>query len=100
MNMNNKRISLQQGTSEKHFPATEESILEVLIAHSVPIKHACQNGTCGICLTPLITGEIDYGSRQPRGLSDKEQAAGYFLPCIAKCKTDIRIGPPKVKVHR
>jgi len=99
--MNNKRISLQQETSEHHFYAAEKSIiLEVLIRHCVPIKHACQNGTCGICLTPLITGEIDYGPRQPRGLSDKEKATGYFLPCIAKCKTDIRIGPPKVKVHR
>jgi len=81
------------------FLSSNAFILDVLVAHSVPIKRACTNGVCGICLTPLIEGEIDYGQRHPRGLNDKEQAAGYFLPCIAKCKTDIRIGPPKVKVR-
>lgn len=97
--MNNKRICLQQDESEQHFSCSGENILDVLLAHSVPIKRACTNGVCGICLTPLIAGEIDYGQRQPRGLNDKEHAAGYFLPCIAQCKTDICIGPPKVKVR-
>lgn len=98
--MNNKRISMRQDDREVCFSAADALVLDVLEANSIPIKRACTNGVCGICLTPLIEGEINYGQRIPRGLSEKEQAAGYFLPCIAKCKTDIRIGPPKVKVRR
>ncbi|MBJ7539781.1 2Fe-2S iron-sulfur cluster-binding protein [Marinomonas transparens] len=77
----------------------DELILEALLEHGVAIKQACTNGVCGVCLTPLLKGEIDYADRIPRGLNEKEKQNGYFLPCIAKCKTAIRIGPPKVKLR-
>ncbi|WP_231908904.1 2Fe-2S iron-sulfur cluster-binding protein [Marinomonas sp. TW1] len=79
--------------------ALEDTILTTLLAQQVPIRHACDNGVCGICLTRLLTGEIDYGTKTPRGLTTKEQAEGYFLPCIATCQTDISIAQPKVKLR-
>ncbi|MGO3739216.1 2Fe-2S iron-sulfur cluster-binding protein [Marinomonas foliarum] len=77
----------------------EETIMSALKSASVPIKQACTNGVCGVCLTPLLSGEIDYADRQPHGLNDKEKRNGYFLPCIATCKTDIAIGKPKVRLR-
>ncbi|RBO78444.1 ferredoxin [Marinomonas aquiplantarum] len=79
--------------------ASEATVLTTLLAQQVPIKHACENGVCGVCLTKLLTGEIDYGTKTPRGLTTKEQTEGYFLPCIATCKTDIGIAQPKVKLR-
>jgi ferredoxin len=76
-----------------------ESILNALLCANIPIKQACTNGVCGVCLTPLLSGEIDYHHRQPHGLNEREKQNGYFLPCIATCKTDIAIGRPKVRLR-
>lgn len=77
----------------------DQTVLAVLAAAGIPIKQACTNGVCGVCLTPLLSGEIDYTNRLPHGLNEKEKQNGYFLPCIATCKTDIAIGRPKVKLR-
>ncbi len=77
----------------------EQSVLEVLLEHGIPIRQACTNGVCGICITPLLEGQISYGQRQARGLNAKELQAGYFLPCIAHCESDIHIGKPKVALR-
>ena len=76
-----------------------ETVLATLVAAGVPIKQACTNGVCGVCLTPLLSGEIDYATRHPYGLNEKEKQNGYFLPCIATCKTDIAIDRPKVRLR-
>nr|WP_211172978.1 2Fe-2S iron-sulfur cluster-binding protein [Marinomonas sp. UCMA 3892] len=76
-----------------------ETIMSALKSAGIPIKQACTNGVCGVCLTPLLSGEIDYAHRQPHGLNDKEKQNGYFLPCIATCKTDIAIDRPKVRLR-
>ncbi|WP_227803851.1 2Fe-2S iron-sulfur cluster-binding protein [Marinomonas profundi] len=82
-------ISIEQG----------ETILHALLSANIAIKHACTNGVCGVCLTPLLSGDIDYANRLPHGLNDKEKQQGYFLPCIATCKTDISIAKPKVRLR-
>ena len=95
-----KTIHLKS-TNQKHSIPTlpEETVLKALVTHGVVIKQACTNGVCGVCLTPLLSGEIDYADKRPRGLNHKEIQDGYFLPCIATCKTDICIGQPKVKLR-
>ena len=77
----------------------EQSVLEALVEHGIAIRQACNNGVCGICVTPLLEGQISYGQRQARGLNPEEVVAGYFLPCIAHCDTDIHIGEPKVPLR-
>ena len=77
----------------------DETVLAALVSADIPIKQACTNGVCGVCLTPLLSGEIDYADRQPHGLNEKEKQNGYFLPCITTCKTDITIGRPKVRLR-
>jgi len=98
--MKSRHIDLAFAAAEQSLSISQdETVLQVLIKHEIPIKHACLNGVCGVCLTPLLAGEIDYGQQQPRGLNQKELAQGYFLPCIARCQSDITIAEPKVKVR-
>ena len=98
--MKNKHIHLAFSETKQNLSIyQDETVLQVLIRYDIPIKHACLNGVCGVCLTPLLAGEIDYGQQQPRGLNQKELAQGYFLPCIARCQSDISIAEPKVKVR-
>jgi ferredoxin len=77
----------------------DETVLVALMSAGIQIKQACTNGVCGVCLTPLLSGEIDYANRQPHGLNEKEKQNGYFLPCIATCKSDIAIDRPKVRLR-
>lgn len=96
--MENNNIHIHFDQDEQWILIHEnELIMDALIEHGIFIKKACSNGACGICLTPLIEGEIDYTNRTPRGLSTQEKEQGFFLPCIAHCKTSIKIGTPKVK---
>ena len=98
--MQAKRIYLSFIDSEKYLSLNQnETVLAALVNNGIPIKQACINGACGICLTPLLSGEIDYADKTPRGLNQKEKHDGYFLPCIARCKTDIYIGRPKVPLR-
>jgi ferredoxin len=98
--MQAKRIYLTFINSEKYLLLNQnETVLTALINNDIPIKQACTNGACGICLTPLLSGEIDYAEKTPRGLNQKVKQDGYFLPCIARCKTDIYIGHPKVSLR-
>jgi len=95
-----KRINLSFLEPEQWIMSKQdETILDSLVKNRIPIKQACTNGVCGVCLTPLLSGEIDYADKQPRGLNEKEKQGGYFLPCISTCKTDICIGKPKVTLR-
>jgi ferredoxin len=72
----------------------DENIIQSLEKQGINVRKACDNGVCGVCLTRLYEGEIDYGLREPFGLNQRELDQGYILPCIAHCKTNIRIDTP------
>ena len=98
--MHKKRIKLSFLEPKQWvFSEQGETILDTLVRNGIPIKQACTNGVCGVCLTPLLSGDVDYANRLPRGLNEKEKENGYFLPCISTCKTDICIGKPKVPLR-
>lgn len=95
-----KRIKLSFLEPEETLQISrDDTILEALLNHNIAIRHACDNGVCGVCLTQLLSGQIDYGQQQPRGLTQQEIQENYILPCIARCKTDIRLAQPKVKMR-
>jgi ferredoxin len=89
------KITLSQSDQRMSYQAVpEENIIESLERQGREVRKACDNGVCGVCLTKLHEGEIDYGLREPFGLNQKELEQGYILPCIAHCKTDIEIDEP------
>ena len=89
------KITLSQSDQRISYQSIpEENIIESLARQGREVRKACDNGVCGVCLTRLYAGEIDYGLREPFGLNQKEREQGYILPCIAHCKTDIEIEAP------
>lgn len=100
----NKTICIQVNQTEAgltYLGSEDENIIESLDKQGIQVRKACDNGVCGVCLTRLFEGEVDYGLREPFGLNQKELEQGYILPCIAHCKTDIEIEtPPAPKPKR
>jgi len=86
--------------SQKLILQAHKTLLENLEQQNIAIRKGCDNGTCGICLTQLLNGSIDYKNRKTYGLNKTEIDQGYILPCIAYCHSDITIMPPKVKLKR
>lgn len=54
--------------------------------NGVLIPTSCEQGMCSSCKTKVLEGEPDH---RDQGLSAADRAAGYFLPCISRGKTDL-----------
>jgi len=67
----------------------EQSVLEVLRAHGVPVPMSCQQGVCGTCLTTVLDGEPDHWDLY---LTPEEQATNTrFLPCCSRSKSPVLV---------
>jgi len=56
----------------------EEPLLELAEDHSVAIDFGCRAGSCGTCVTRLLSGSVRY-LREPNAPLE----AGEILPCVA-----------------
>jgi len=60
----------------------DRSVLEVLEDAGVPVLSSCQDGTCGTCETPVLSGEVDHRDSL---LTPAEQAANtYMYVCVSR----------------
>lgn len=63
-----------------------KTILEVLRAAGLELSYACEDGVCGTCETPLISGIPDH---RDSVLSETERAANkVIMICCSGCKGD------------
>jgi len=77
---------------DKVWSFNEDDLLTSMRLHLMrPLRRACKNGACGICRCKLVSGQVDYGARQPFALWEEDVANGYILPCIVKPVTDIEL---------
>jgi ferredoxin-NADP reductase len=60
------------------------SLLELAEACDVPTRWACRSGVCHTCVTPLLSGRIDY---DPDPLEEPE--SGQVLVCCATPRDDV-----------
>ena len=60
------------------------SLLDLADACDVPTRWACRSGVCHTCVTPLLSGDVDYS---PRPL--EPPPAGQLLPCCSRPRTDL-----------
>ena len=65
------------------------SVLEVAEAIGVDIPSSCRVGTCGICITRLVSGSVTM--EVDEGLDPSEKAAGFILACQAKATASIQV---------
>jgi ferredoxin-NADP reductase len=81
--MDEIEVTLARSGAE-YFIAPDKSILEALIEHGVDVEGSCEQGTCGTCLTKVLTGEIDH---RDSFLSQAEKQCGdKMLICVSRAK--------------
>jgi len=67
----------------------EESLLQGLLRHGVLMEYSCQEGMCGACEIPVLSGEIDH---RDSILSEAERQAGQtIITCVSRGKSDILV---------
>jgi ferredoxin-NADP reductase len=60
----------------------EQTVLEAAEGAGVEIPYSCRAGTCGVCVTKLLNGEVTMAVES--GLAPEDKAQGYILACQAK----------------
>ena len=68
-----------------------ETILDAALRNGHLYPYGCQAGACGACKSKLITGEVEYLSRDSSVLNDEEVEQGLCLPCQAVPQSDIEV---------
>lgn len=71
---------------------TDENILSCFSRHGIDYPNSCQAGICQSCLIKATDGVIDPSWQE--GLPETLKAQGYFLACMAKPTSDIRLASP------
>lgn len=67
--------------AEREFAVrADESVLDGLLRHGVPLSHSCRAGACQSCLVQAPGQTVP--ARAQTGLKDTLKAQGYFLACL------------------
>lgn len=63
----------------------EESILDVLREHGIPIEFGCYEGLCGTCIVDVVEGEVDHrdGVLSP----DEQETNAFMCVCVSRAKS-------------
>ena len=69
--------------------AAGNTIAEVLMQHGVDVPLSCEEGVCGTCLIPVVSGIPDHRDLVQ---TDKEKAANtYVAVCCSRSKTPVLV---------
>ncbi|CAB5717254.1 Phthalate dioxygenase reductase [Delftia tsuruhatensis] len=67
----------------------DRSVAEALLAAGVDLPTSCNEGVCGTCITPVLSGEPDH---RDHCLSEEEKASNaWFTPCCSRAKTALLV---------
>ena len=72
--------------------ASGETVLEALRRQNVALSFSCEKGVCQSCLTGFRAGEVP--SKAQEGLRDTLREQGYFLLCMCRPTTALKICRP------
>jgi ferredoxin-NADP reductase len=67
----------------------DKTVLEVAESIGVPIDYSCRVGTCGICKTKLLAGQVTMEVQE--ALTDEDKASGMILACQARSLRNISV---------
>jgi ferredoxin len=74
--------------SGRTVPCSADSfVLDAGLAAGIKLLFNCREGFCGTCKSTLISGQYDM--HHNGGIRPKEIAAGKFLPCCSKPRSDL-----------
>jgi NAD(P)H-flavin reductase/ferredoxin len=66
-----------------------ESVLDALLRNGIKAPHSCKAGSCGSCLMRAAEGTVP--PRAQAGLKDSWKTQGYFLACVCRPQTDLKL---------
>jgi NAD(P)H-flavin reductase/ferredoxin len=75
-----------------------ESVLDVLQAHEVPVPSSCRSGLCQTCLMQAVKGTPPEAAQ--KGLKDTLRAQNYFLACSCHPSEDLEVTLPNTDTAR
>jgi CDP-4-dehydro-6-deoxyglucose reductase len=84
------RVTLQP-SGQTYEVGEGETILTAALREGLVLPYGCKNGACGSCKGKILAGEVDYGTYQPRVLTEAEKAQGKALLCQARPLGDVVI---------
>ena len=67
----------------------DKTVLEVAEGIGVPIDYSCRVGTCGICKTRLLAGQVTMEVQD--ALTDEDKASGVVLACQARSLGNVTV---------
>ncbi|KFX04386.1 hypothetical protein KP22_13600 [Pectobacterium betavasculorum] len=74
------------------FPMSEnESVLSAAYEAGVELPYRCASGYCGVCKVRLTSGNVNMD--HSGGISRKDMADGYILPCCSVPLSNLEIEP-------
>ncbi|CAN5266288.1 FAD-binding oxidoreductase [soil metagenome] len=72
--------------------AENETVLEALERHGVPMLSSCRSGICQSCMLKAEEGAIPPQAQQ--GLKESLRAQKYFMSCVCKPTQDMTVAQP------
>ena len=69
-----------------------ETVLDALLREGANLSFSCKKGVCQSCLLKAVAGEVPPTAQE--GLRDTLREQGYFLPCVCRPVTALKIGRP------
>ncbi|MGZ8245180.1 2Fe-2S iron-sulfur cluster-binding protein [Methylomagnum sp.] len=70
----------------------DESVLDGLTGHGVPVPSSCRSGVCQTCLMQATDGQPPEAAQQ--GLKDSLKLQNYFLACVCHPTEDLDVALP------
>lgn len=75
-------VTLARSGWEIHVPANS-TLLEALRNNGVAVRSSCESGTCGTCMTPLVSGDVDH---RDMCLEDDEREH-QIMVCVSRARS-------------
>jgi ferredoxin len=80
-------------TGERFHVEEGETILQAAQRQGVSLPYGCDSGICGVCISRVIEGRIEYPDGDPMALFDEDVQAGKGLCCVGHPCGDLVIEP-------
>lgn len=62
-----------------------KTVVKACAEHNVDIETSCEQGVCGTCMVPVISGDIDHHDAY---LSKAERSSGrWIMPCVSRARS-------------
>jgi ferredoxin-NADP reductase/MOSC domain-containing protein YiiM len=78
------RVTFARSGLSVPYDTSRSSLLDMAELCDVPTRYSCRTGVCHTCVTPLLSGAVDY---EPEPL--EQPADGEILVCCARPATDV-----------